>query len=197
MARISLDPPRTLLNRALGAFSRRRYGAVLEPLGAVGHNARVTTTYCMLEAGAARWRTLDPTYAALAVMAAAVEIGCSWCVDFGYWESEHADVDPRTLHDVPRWRESDVYSDVERRVLEYAQAVTATPPTVTDDLAGALREDLGDAAFVELTALVALENLRSRVNAALDLSSQGFSDRCEVPQSRALRAVGASGRLGE
>ncbi|WP_251151653.1 carboxymuconolactone decarboxylase family protein [Cellulosimicrobium sp. Marseille-Q4280] len=202
MARISLDPPRTLLNRTLAALSRRRYGAVLDPLAAVGHNARVATTYCVLEAGVARWRALDPTHAALAVMAAAVDIGCSWCVDFGYWESEHGDVDPRLLHDVPAWRDSDVYTATQRRVLEYAQAMTATPPTVSDELAADLRADLGDAAFVELTALVAVENLRSRVNAALGLTSQGFGDRCAVPPAGALgaaggHAAGGSGRLGE
>lgn len=195
MARISLDPPRTLLNRTFAALSRRRYGAVLEPLAAAGHNPRVATTYGVLEAGVARWRTLDPTLSALAVMASAVQIGCSWCVDFGYWESEHGDVDPGKLHDVPAWRESDAYSAVERRVLEYAEAATATPPTVTDELAAALVDDLGEPAFVELTALVALENLRSRINAALGLSSQGFSDRCEVPLGGGLRAAGTAGRL--
>lgn len=196
MARISLDPPRTLLNRALAALSRRRYGAVLDPLAAVGHNRRVATTYCVLEAGVARWRALDPSLAALAVMATAVEIGCSWCVDFGYWESEHDDLDPGKLHAVPAWRDADVFAPAERRVLEYAQAATATPPTVTDELAAALRADLGDEAFVELTALVGVENLRSRVNAALGLTSQGFADRCAVPPAGPLRSTGASGRLG-
>ncbi|UKJ65241.1 carboxymuconolactone decarboxylase family protein [Cellulosimicrobium cellulans] len=195
MARISLDPPRTLLNRTLAALSRRRYGAVLEPLAAVGHHPRVATTYCILEAGVARWRALDPTLSALAVMATAVRIGCSWCVDFGYWESEHGDVDARKLHDVPAWRESDAYTVVERRVLEYAEAATATPPTVTDELAAALVGDLGEPAFVELTAVVALENLRSRINAALGLSSQGFSDRCEIPLAGGLRTAGTAGRL--
>ena len=33
------------------------------------------------------WKQLDPTLKALAEMAAAVSIGCSWCVDFGYWIS--------------------------------------------------------------------------------------------------------------
>src|SRR5690606_9576038 len=127
------------------------YGVVLEPLAAVGHNPQVATTYCVLEAGVARWRSLDPTVAALAVMATSVRIGCSWCVDFGYWESEHGDVEPRKLHDVPAWRESDTYTAVERRVLEYAEAATATPPTVTDELVAALLADLGERAFVELT----------------------------------------------
>ncbi|WP_437437935.1 hypothetical protein [Streptomyces olivoreticuli] len=44
-----------------------------------------------------------------------------------------------------------------------------------------LREHLDDAALVELTAMVAVENLRSRTNAALGLTSQGFRDTCEIP----------------
>jgi alkylhydroperoxidase family enzyme len=62
--------------------------------------------------------------------------------------------------------------------------MTATPPTVTDDLAEDLASRLGEPAFVELTMMVALENLRSRVNSAAGLTSQGFSDACAVrPQA--------------
>jgi alkylhydroperoxidase family enzyme len=53
-------------------------------------------------------------------------------------------------------------------------------PEVTDELAAALREDLGDAAFVELTMMVAVENQRSRFNTALGLKSQGLKDTCEI-----------------
>lgn len=49
------------------------------------------------------------------------------------------------------------------------------------DPQGRLREHLDDAALVELTAMVAVENLRSRTNAALGLTGQGFRDTCEVP----------------
>jgi hypothetical protein len=40
---------------------------------------------------------------------------------------------------------------------------------------------LSDAQLVELTAIVAVENLRSRINSALGLTAQGFKDRCEMP----------------
>ena len=58
--------------------------------------------------------------------------------------------------------------------------MTATPPTVTDELAAALREDLGDKAFVALTMMVAVENERSRFTSALGLKSQGFKDTCDI-----------------
>jgi alkylhydroperoxidase family enzyme len=46
----------------------------------------------------------------------------------------------------------------------------------------ALREHLDEPQLVELTAIVCLENVRSRFNAAVGLTRQGFKDRCEVPQ---------------
>jgi alkylhydroperoxidase family enzyme len=58
--------------------------------------------------------------------------------------------------------------------------MTATPPAVTDELVAALRAHLSQAQFVELTAIVAVANLRSRTNAALGLTAQGFKDRCEL-----------------
>ena len=87
----------------------------------------------------------------------------------------------RKLRDVPRWRDSDVYTDLERQVMAYAEAMTATPPSVTDEMVAGLRRELDDAELVELTMMVAVENVRSRFNSALGLTSQGFKDRCEIP----------------
>ncbi|TDD68506.1 carboxymuconolactone decarboxylase family protein [Jiangella aurantiaca] len=101
--------------------------------------------------------------------------------DFGYWASHHAGVDPAELRAVTHWRDSDLYSALERRVMAYPGAMTATPPEVTDQMVAELRVDLRDAEPVELTATVALEDLRNRNNAALGLTGQGFKDRCEVP----------------
>jgi alkylhydroperoxidase family enzyme len=181
MARISLDPPRTPLYRLAEWYLRRTYGVVPDPLAAMGHNMRVLVTDARFETSLARWKRLDPTLKALAVMAAAVSIGCSWCVDFGYWVSANDGVDPVKLRDVPRWRDSDAYTDVERQVMAYAEAATATPTAVTDEMVAALRGRLDDAALVELTMMIAVENVRSRFNSALGLTSQGFKDRCEIP----------------
>jgi AhpD family alkylhydroperoxidase len=184
MARISLDPPRSPVYRLIEWYSRRRWGAVADPAAAMGHNPKVLLTNARFETSLDKWNRLDPTLKHLAEMAASVAIGCSWCVDFGYWIATSKGTDPAKLEDVPRWRESDVYTDLERRVLEYAEAATATPPTVTDELVESLRRDLGEAALVELTMMIAVENQRSRFNSALGLSSQGFKDRCELPPLR-------------
>jgi alkylhydroperoxidase family enzyme len=182
MARIPLDTTTSSVPARLAAwFSRRRLGRVADPLAAWAHHTGVMLALLRLEMRVQRWRRLDRTLQALAVTAPAARIGCAWCMDFGYWEFHHRRVDPGKLEEVTHWRTSAVYTDLERLVLEYADAMTDTPPTVTDELVARLREHLDDARLVELTALVALENMRSRTNAALGLTSQGFKAECAVP----------------
>ncbi|MBM7805903.1 AhpD family alkylhydroperoxidase [Geodermatophilus bullaregiensis] len=188
-ARIPLDPPRTLVYRLTEWYSRRRFGTVADPAAAMGHNPRVLVTNARHEMALEKWHALDPTLKDLAQMASAVTIGCSWCVDFGYWVATRKGTDPVKLRDVPRWRDSDVFTDLERRVLAYAEATSLTPPAVTDEMVAGLRRDLDDAALVELTMMVAVENSRSRFNSALGLTSQGFRDRCEVPVPTARTAA--------
>ncbi|MFI1972514.1 carboxymuconolactone decarboxylase family protein [Streptomyces cinnamoneus] len=186
MARIPLDPPRTLLNRITAWYSKRTYGKVIDPLLALAHHPKVLMTDARFEKSVARWNKLDSGLKELAVMASASTIGCSWCMDFGYWLSHNQGMAQDKLRDVPRWRESDAYTPLERDVMEYAEAMSLTPPAVEDDLAERLRRRLGNEAFVELTAMVAVENLRSRINSALGLTSQGFKDSCDVPARPAV-----------
>jgi AhpD family alkylhydroperoxidase len=182
MARIPLDLESHGLLGKLGAwYSRRRYGKVLDPGAAVVHNRKVAMANLHFERRVARWHTLDDTLQCLAVMAAAAAIGCEWCMDFGYWESTRRGVTRDKIEDVPRWRDSDAYTPAERLVLGYAEAMTATPSAVTDEMVAALRRQLSDEQLVELTALVALENYRSRSNSAFGLSAQGFKAECAVP----------------
>jgi len=89
-----------------------------------------------------------------------------------------------TGHDQEAAMTSTVCSLLERAVLEYAEAMTATPPRVTDEMVEALRPDLDDAQIIELTEMVWVENLRSRSISALGLTSQGFKSRCDLPPKR-------------
>jgi alkylhydroperoxidase family enzyme len=181
MARVSLTPRRTIFFRVMEWYSKRTYGKVLDPGRALAHNPRVLRSDLAFERSVAKWNALDPDLKALAEMAVSASIGCSWCMDFGYWVSRERGMAREKLLDVPCWRESEAYTPLERDVLEYAEAVTATPPAVRDELADRLRDRLGEPAFVELTAMVAVENLRSRINSALGLTSQGFKDSCDLP----------------
>jgi alkylhydroperoxidase family enzyme len=114
-------------------------------------------------------------------MAVAAQVGCSWCLDLNYFEAQNKDLDMIKASQVPRWRESDVFTPLERDVLEYAEAMTITPPTVTDELSARLLDRLGPAALVELTVVIAFANLSTRSNVALGVESQEFSAACEIP----------------
>jgi alkylhydroperoxidase family enzyme len=74
-----------------------------------------------------------------------------------------------------------VFTPLEREVLAYAEAMSTTPMTVTDEMTASLIAQLGTPAVVELTEMVAIENMRSRFNSAAGLQSQGYSDVCELP----------------
>jgi alkylhydroperoxidase family enzyme len=181
MARISLSPRRTLVLRLGEWYARRRTGKVPEPGLVYAHNGKVLRTYFRLEMGVEKWNALDPALKLLAVMVSSARIGCAWCVDFGYWEAERLKLPAAKIRKVPEWREHpEAFGALERDVMAYAEAMTATPPEVTDELAARLLAELGEAAMVELTAMVAVENLRGRVNSAMGLTSQGFSDSCAV-----------------
>jgi alkylhydroperoxidase family enzyme len=75
---------------------------------------------------------------------------------------------------VPTWRESGLFSPLERDALEYAERMTITGEKVTDELWARLRGQLTEAQLVELTAAVALENFRSKFNVPLGVEGQGF-----------------------
>jgi alkylhydroperoxidase family enzyme len=78
------------------------------------------------------------------------------------------------IRQVPTWRESRLFSPLERDALEYAERMTVTGEKVTDELFARLRGHFSEAQVVELTAVVALENFRSKFNPPLGIEAQGF-----------------------
>ena len=78
------------------------------------------------------------------------------------------------IRQVPTWRDSELFSAMEKDALEYAEKMTITGEKVTDELWGRLRGHFTEAQLVELTAAVALENFRSKFNVPLGVEAQGF-----------------------
>jgi len=183
MAHVPLqDHPKGLVPRVATGYTNRRFGQMVEPTAAASHHAGVLMAMGSMEMAAQfGWRKLDPTLRWLAVQLTGMRIGCSWCIDYGYYEGMHDGVDPDKVRAVGDWRTSELFDDRERVILEYAETATSCPADVSDELAARIRAHLSDAAFVELAAWVALENFRSRFNAGLGLHSQGFADTCEIP----------------
>jgi AhpD family alkylhydroperoxidase len=182
-------------------FSRKMLGDVPEPLGVYWHNRPVLSFFLGLGQKANKWNACDKSLKSFAHMAVASLVGCSWCLDFGYFMARNEGLDEAKAREVPRWRESAVFTPMERDVMEYAEAMTQTPPTVTDELSARLLDALGAAALVELTAFIALANQYTRTNTALGIEAQGFAAACglrplaepaRLPQ-RSVETAGAHG----
>jgi alkylhydroperoxidase family enzyme len=159
-------------------FSKKLLGEVPSPLGVYWHNRPVLKGYFAISGKAQKWKACDPSLKSFAHMAVASMIGCTWCLDFGYFQAHNEDLDLEKAREVPRWRESDVFTPLERDVMAYAEAMSRTPPTVTDETSARLLEQLGTAAMVELTAFIALANFYTRSNVAFGIESDGFAKAC-------------------
>ena len=158
--------------------SKKQFGEVPDPLGVMWHNRPVLKAYLTIGGKAEKWSACDANLKTFAHMAVASLVGCSFCLDLGYFHAHNANLDLTKAREVPRWRDSDVFTPLERDVLDYAEAMTQTPPTVTDELSGRLLQALGAPAMVELTAYIAMANLWTRTNTALGIESQGFAAAC-------------------
>ena len=179
--RIPKAPITGLYGKVMSTYARRTWGQVPDNAHVLFHHHDVLKAVLSFEGKVSKWDRLDETLKSYAQLASAGVIGCTWCLDFGYFLAHNDGLDLAKVSEVPRWRESEVFTDLERDVLEYAEAMSTTPLTVTDWMVDKLLDQLGEAAVVELTQMVALENMRSRFNSAAGLQSQGYSDVCELP----------------
>ncbi|MFE5096392.1 carboxymuconolactone decarboxylase family protein [Streptomyces sp. NPDC056638] len=178
---MALRVPKAELSTEMSENMIKQLGAVAEPVEVVWHNPKVATSNLEFSAKLGEWDAADASLKSFAHMAVASQVGCGWCLDVGYFQAQNQNLDLAKASQVPRWRDSEVFTPLERDVLEYAEAMTNTPPTVTDELHAGLLDRLGAAAMVELTAYIAFVNMATRNNNANGISSQGFSDACEIP----------------
>lgn len=172
------------LLRVLYRFAARRFGAVPEPFTVVARHRRLMFATLRHELAARRAsRVLPANVRELAVYRTAQRLGCSWCVDFGTMLQKHEGLDIERLRRIDEYETSPAYDRRERLAIAYADAMTTTPVSVTDEQVARLRTEFGDAGVIELTYQIGLENMRARMYGALDLRDQGFTsgDACRIP----------------
>jgi alkylhydroperoxidase family enzyme len=171
--------PKAELTGGYGAMvklmSRRMFGEVPEPVQVAWHNRKVLNFSFGIGRKTRKWDQCDENLKTFAHMAVASLVGCSFCLDLGYFQAHNDGLDVTKAREVPRWRESDVFTPLEREVMEYAEAMSQTPPTVTDELSARLLDQLGAP-----TAIIGLANLYTRTNIALGVKSQEFSAACDL-----------------
>jgi alkylhydroperoxidase family enzyme len=179
-----LRVPKAELSREMSENMIKQLGAVPEPVEVLWNNPKVAQDSMEFGAKVAAWDAADDSLKSFVHMAVAAQVGCSWCLDIGYFQAQNQNLDVAKASQVPRWRESEVFTPLERDVLEYAEAMTNMPPTVSDELSARLLERLGPAAMVELTAFIAFGNMATRANVAHGIESQGYSAACEIPLAK-------------
>lgn len=177
--------PRTEITGVYGGVikfaMRKMIGRVPESAEAMWNHPAVFKDMMKFGGRTEKWGKLDRNLGTFATMAAASEIGCSACLDFGYFMARNKGLDEIKAREVPRWRESDAFTPLERRVMEYAVAMCQTSPAVTEEMSAVLLEELGAPGLIELTAKVGFMNLSARSNVALGIRSEGYATSCGLP----------------
>jgi AhpD family alkylhydroperoxidase len=161
------------------ANQRRRYGRELEPARLWGRSPKVFAALSLLYGALDRKSSpIEPALRTLVTVRVSQINWCAFCVDINSATALKRGLTEAHLEALPRFEKSPLFDDRTKAALAYAEAVTYSDRRVDDALMARLRSHLDDEAVIELTALVAFQNLSSKFNATLDVEAQGF---CRLP----------------
>jgi alkylhydroperoxidase family enzyme len=76
------------------------------------------------------------------------------------------------------------FNAMEKTVLRYTEGMTHNPAEVAEPIFEELKRYFNTVQIVELTTMIAFENLRARFNRALHVEADGF---CELPADHPVR----------
>ena len=154
---------------------RRRYGAVLEPARLWGRTPRIFSALAVLYGALDRRASpLEPALRSLVTVRVSQINWCAFCVDINSAALLKRGVDEATLAELTEFERSARFSEREKAALAYAEAMTYSDRQTTPEYFARLRVHFEDDAIIELTALIAFQNLSSKFNAALGIEPQGF-----------------------
>jgi AhpD family alkylhydroperoxidase len=155
----------------------------VEPLELFAHTPALLHAYAGVEQAVAGLKRVDRRLMLLAELKAATLTHCEYCIDLGSQVARHSGLSDAHLLALPSYPSSPLFTETEKLVLDYAVAMSRTPVEVPDPLFEALRKRFDDAQLMELSFVIALENLRGRFNLALGVGAAGFSEGmvCAAP----------------
>lgn len=167
--------------------SRRDLGREVDPVGVYAYAPRLLIGYGAFEKATAKEHRVEERLKALAETKAAAIVNCEFCCDIASSIAREAGITEAQLLALPHHRQSAEFSELEKLVLDYASAISRTPARVGEELFASLREHFDERQLVELTNVIALENMRARFNSAFDMTPAGFSEGmvCVVPEPAA------------
>jgi alkylhydroperoxidase family enzyme len=163
------------------------HGSGIEPIEVWAHQPKMMMGMGRFNQAVRKGKSVDERIKNLVELKGAAMIGCEYCVDLGSQICRHSGFSDEELLAVPRYRQSELFTEREKTALDYAVAVMRTPVDVTDELFARMKEHFSDEQIVEITALLTLVNL-DRFNAAFGIGSSGFSEGmvCVPPERTAV-----------
>jgi AhpD family alkylhydroperoxidase len=169
---------------------RRRYGAVLEPARLWGRSPKAFAALALLYGALDRRSSpLEPTLRSLVTVRVSQINWCAFCVDINSATVLKRGVDEAKLAELSQFETSGRFSAPEKAALAYAEAVTYSDRHTTPEHFASLRAHFDDDAIVELTALIAFQNLSSKFNAALGVAPQGFCTVAPQPETASADSI--------
>jgi len=164
-------------------------GSGIEPLQVWAYQPKMMTAMGKFQGAVRKGSLVDERTKNLIELKGAQMIGCEYCVDLGSQICRNSGFSDAELLALPRYRQSDLFTDREKLALDFAVGVMRTPVDVSDDLFARLKEHFTDEQLVEIAALLTVVNL-DRFNAAFGIGSAGFSDGMVcVPPDRPARTA--------
>ncbi len=159
----------------------RKYGMVLKPALLWARIPRLFTTVALLFGALDSKRSaITPSLRSMVTVRVSQINWCEFCVDVNSYMYAKRAGEASKLEALSEWHESPLFNACEKVVLEYVDTITYSDRQVTDSLMDELRQYYDEDGIVELTGLIAFQNMSSKFNSALDVPSQGF---CRVPSS--------------
>jgi alkylhydroperoxidase family enzyme len=182
-----------MMKKLAGRDPQRGNG--MEPMEIWAHQPRMMMGMGRFNQAVRKGKGVDERIKNLVELKGAQMIGCEWCVDFGSQICRNSGFSDDELLAMPRYRQSDLFTEREKTALDYTVAVMHTPVEVTDALFARMKEHFSDAQMVEITALLTLVNL-DRFNAAFGIGAAGFSEGMVcVPPDRPMSQMTPLGRI--
>lgn len=162
---------------------KRKYGAVLYPGLLWARVPKLFSAVAILYGVLDRRRSpLSPVLRSLVTVRVSQINWCRFCVDINSSTLAKRSGSMVKVGKLDQWRACDLYDEEEKVALEYTEAITYTDRQVTDELMGRLKRHFDEDTVIELTGLIAFQNLSSKFNSALDVPPQGF---CKLPDGPA------------
>tara|TARA_A100001391_G_scaffold120503_1_gene82045 strand:- start:888 stop:1451 length:564 start_codon:yes stop_codon:yes gene_type:complete len=154
---------------------KRKYGQVLGPGLLWGRVPKLFIPVALLYGALDRKKSpLCPVLRSLVTVRVSQINWCRFCIDINSATLAQRSGSQTKVEALENWRGSPQYDEKERIALEYTEAITYSGRNVSDELIERLRSAFDDDSIIELTGLIAFQNMSSKFNSALDVLPQGF-----------------------